>query len=213
MTWTSITWKEVEHLMMVIMLDEDHTHYSDAFGNIFEEDTLRKKQFLDGPKEVTMSKGGAAHAIVCYFCLYTCSNNDYVYCHLAATHLNIQWGCGECYNFMMGYVSKVHEHIQLHVKKSAKEQSQSSHKKDEGEVLGSPSDEKVSSNEEHSGEAPPPEEDDRDWSGSVLESGYWVAIKDELNLCKDPKWNFLPRKNFVEDGSSLIMKYHIFQIS
>ena len=35
--------KEVVHLTMIIVLDEDHMHYSDAFGNIFEEDTLRKK--------------------------------------------------------------------------------------------------------------------------------------------------------------------------
>ena len=35
--------KEVAHLTMIIILDNDHTHYSDAFGNIFEEDTLRKK--------------------------------------------------------------------------------------------------------------------------------------------------------------------------
>ena len=40
-------------------------HYSDAFGNIFKEDTLCKKQFLDGPDGVTMSKGGVAHTIVC----------------------------------------------------------------------------------------------------------------------------------------------------
>ena len=30
-------------LMMIIILDEDHRHYSDAFGNIFKEDTLCKK--------------------------------------------------------------------------------------------------------------------------------------------------------------------------
>ena len=60
--------KEVKHLMMVIVFDEDHTHYSDAFGNIFKEDTLHKKQFPDSPKGVTMSKGGAAHTIVCCFC-------------------------------------------------------------------------------------------------------------------------------------------------
>ena len=35
--------KEVMHLTMIIILDEDHTHYSDAFRNIFEEDTLWKK--------------------------------------------------------------------------------------------------------------------------------------------------------------------------
>ena len=34
---------EVQHLTMVIVLDEDYMHYSDAFGNIFEEDTLCKK--------------------------------------------------------------------------------------------------------------------------------------------------------------------------
>ena len=28
--------KEVKHLTMILMLDEDHTHYSDAFGNIFK---------------------------------------------------------------------------------------------------------------------------------------------------------------------------------
>ena len=32
----AIAVKEVEHLTMVLVLDEDHTHYSDAFGNIFE---------------------------------------------------------------------------------------------------------------------------------------------------------------------------------
>ena len=36
---------EVKHLTMVIMLDVDDTHYSDAFGNIFEEETLCKKWF------------------------------------------------------------------------------------------------------------------------------------------------------------------------
>ena len=34
--------KEVTHLTMV-MLDENHMHYSNAFGNIFKEDTLHKK--------------------------------------------------------------------------------------------------------------------------------------------------------------------------
>ena len=33
------------HLTMILMLDEDHTHYSDAFGNIFEGDALHKKHF------------------------------------------------------------------------------------------------------------------------------------------------------------------------
>ena len=114
---------EVQHLTMIIMLDEGHTHCSDAFGNIFEEDTLCKKQFPDGPDGVTTSRGGIAHAIVCHFCPYACSNNDYAYCHLAATHLNLQWGCGVCFKFVNRYMSKIHEHIQTHMKKSSKEQS------------------------------------------------------------------------------------------
>ena len=108
--------------MMIIMLDEDHTHYSDAFGNIFEEDTLYKKQFLGGLDGVTTSKGGTVHAIVCHFCPYACSNDNYAYHHLAATHLNLQWGCGVCFKFIKGYVSKICEHIQAHMKKSSKEQ-------------------------------------------------------------------------------------------
>ena len=35
--------KEVTHLTMIIVLDEDHMHYSDTFRNIFKEDTLCKK--------------------------------------------------------------------------------------------------------------------------------------------------------------------------
>ena len=114
---------EVTHLMMIIMFDEDHTHYSDAFGNISEEDTLHKKQFLDGLDGVTTSKGGAAHTIVCHFCPCACSNDDYAYHHLAATYLNLQWDCRVCYEFVNRYVSKIHEHIQGHMKKSSKEQS------------------------------------------------------------------------------------------
>ena len=40
--------KEVAHLTMVLMLDEDYTHYSDAFGNIFESGALCKKWFPKG---------------------------------------------------------------------------------------------------------------------------------------------------------------------
>ena len=107
--------------LMIIMLDEDHMHYSDAFGNIFEEDTLHKKWFPDGLDGVTTSKGGAAHDIVCCFCPYIYSNNDYAYCHLAATHLSLQWGCRVCYEFINRYMSKIREHIQAHMKKSSKE--------------------------------------------------------------------------------------------
>ena len=68
-----------------------------------------------------MSKGGATHVIVCHFCPYACSNNDYAYCHLAATHLNIQWGCRICFDFINGYLSKIREHVLSHQKRSSKE--------------------------------------------------------------------------------------------
>ena len=117
----AIVVKEVTHLTMILMLDEDHTHYSDAFGNIFEGDALHKKCFPDGPDGIQMRKGGAAHAIVCHFCPYTCLNDDYAYHHLAAIHLNIQWGCGICFGFMNGYLSKIREHVQSLQKKSSRE--------------------------------------------------------------------------------------------
>ena len=45
---------------MVLMLDEDHTHYSDAFGNIFESGTLSKKRFPEGSDGIKTKKGGPA---------------------------------------------------------------------------------------------------------------------------------------------------------
>ena len=44
----AVTVKEVTHLTMILVLDEDHTNYSNAFRNIFEEDTLHKKCFPGG---------------------------------------------------------------------------------------------------------------------------------------------------------------------
>ena len=52
--------KEVEHLTMVLVLDEDHTHYSDTFGNIFESGALSKKRFPEGSDGIKMKKGGPA---------------------------------------------------------------------------------------------------------------------------------------------------------
>ena len=52
--------KEVEHLTMVLVLDKDHTHYSDAFGNIFESGALSKKRFPEGLDGIKMKKGGPA---------------------------------------------------------------------------------------------------------------------------------------------------------
>ena len=127
--------KEVTHLTMILILDEDHTHYSDAFGNIFEGGALCKKHFPNGSKGIKMRKGGATWAIVCHFCPHACSNDDYAYCHLVAIHLNIQWGCGTCYGYVSGYLSKVREHIQSHCKKSSKERSCSSRRKDNGEQV------------------------------------------------------------------------------
>ena len=52
--------KEVEHLTMVLVLDEDHMHYSDTFGNIFESGALSKKWFPEGLDSIKMKKGGPA---------------------------------------------------------------------------------------------------------------------------------------------------------
>ena len=114
---------------MVLVLDKDHTHYSDAFGNIFESGALCKKQFPKGSDSIKTKKGGPTQAIVCHFCPHTCSNDDYAYCHLAAIHLNIQWGCRTCYGYVTRYLLKIREHVQSHLKKSSREQSRSSHKK------------------------------------------------------------------------------------
>ena len=74
----AVTVKEVMHLTMILMLDEDHTHYRDAFRNIFEGDALCKKHFPNGLDGIQMRKGGATHTIVCCFCLYACSNDNYL---------------------------------------------------------------------------------------------------------------------------------------
>ena len=49
---------------MVLVLDKNHTHYSDAFGNIFESGALSKKQFPEGSDGIKMKRGGPAQAIV-----------------------------------------------------------------------------------------------------------------------------------------------------
>ena len=157
--------KEVTHLTMILMLDKDHTHYSDAFRNIFKGDALCKKHFPEGPDGIKMRKGGATHTVVCCFCPYACVINDYAYHHLVATHLNIQWDCGICFGFMNGYLSKIREHVQSHQKKSSREQSHSSHKKDEDEGSGSSSD-GISSDEEGSIGKYQDGEDDGKWSSS-----------------------------------------------
>ena len=139
--------KEVAHLTMVLVLDKDHTHYSDAFRNIFESRVLCKTWFPEGSGGIKTKKGGATQAIVCHFCLHACSNDDYAYCHLVAIHLNIQWGCRTCYGYVSRYLSKVREHVQSHLKKSSREQSHSSHKKD-GSGKSDSSSDSVSSDEE-----------------------------------------------------------------
>ena len=160
----AIAVNEVTHLTMILVLHEDHTHYSDAFRNIFEGDALCKKHFPDGLDGIQMRKGGATYAIVCHFCLYACLNDDYTYHHLAAIHLNIQWGCRICFAFMNGYFR---EHVQSHQKKSSRERSHSSRKKDKDEGLGSSLD-GISSDEEGLIEEYHDEEDDGEWSSSDI---------------------------------------------
>ena len=54
----AIAVKEVANLTMVLVLDKDHTHYSDTFGNIFERSALCKKQFPKGLDGIKTKKGG-----------------------------------------------------------------------------------------------------------------------------------------------------------
>ena len=42
---------------MVLVLDKDHTHYSDTFGNIFESGALSKKHFPEGSDSIKTKKG------------------------------------------------------------------------------------------------------------------------------------------------------------
>ena len=159
--------KEVEHLTMVLVLDEDHTHYSDAFGNIFESGALCKKKFPKGSDGIKTKKGRPTQAIMCHFCPHACLNDDYAYRHLATIHLNIQWGCGTCHGYISRYLLKIREHVQSHLKRSSREQSHSSHKKS-GSRQSDSSLDGVSSNEDWSagelGEGK--EEDDEESSSS-----------------------------------------------
>ena len=158
--------KEVAHLTMVLVLDEDHMHYSNAFGNIFESGALCKKQFPKGSDGIKTKKGGPTQAIMCHFCPHACLNDDYAYRHLAAIHLNIQWGCGTCYGYVSRYLSKVREHVQSHLKKSSRERSHSSCKKSGSRQSDSSSD-GVSSNEDWStGELGEEEDDGNDEESS-----------------------------------------------
>ena len=158
--------KEVPHLTMVLVLDEDHTHYIDAFGNIFKSGALCKKQFPEGLGSIKTRKGGPARAIVCHFCLHTCSNDNYAYHQCSvAIHLNVQWGCGTCYGYVSRYLSKVREHIQSHHKKSSRERSRSSHKKGDSRKSDSSSDGVLSNEEWSAGELEEEEDEDKE-SGS-----------------------------------------------
>ena len=80
-------------------------------------------------------------------------------------HLNLQWGCGICFGFVNRYLSKIREHVQSHQKRSSREQSHSSHKKDKDKESGS-SLEGISSNEEGLVGDFQGEEDDCKWSSS-----------------------------------------------
>ena len=103
---------------------------------------------------------------MCHFCPHACLNDDYAYRHLAAIHLNIQWGCGTCYGYVSRYLSKIREHVQSHLKKSSREQSHSSRKKS-GSGKSDSSLDRVSSNEEWSaGELEDEDEDNEEESSS-----------------------------------------------
>ena len=68
----AIAVKEVEHLTMVLVLDEDHMHYSDTFGNIFESGALSKKRFPEGSDGIKTKKGWAhlSDSCVTFVCMH-----------------------------------------------------------------------------------------------------------------------------------------------
>ena len=103
---------------------------------------------------------------MCHFCLHACSNDDYAYRHLAAIHLNIQWGCGTCHGYVSRYLSKIREHVQSHLKKSSREQSWSSHKKSDSGQSDSSSDGVSSDDDWSAGELGEDEDDDDKESSS-----------------------------------------------
>ena len=144
-------------------------HYSDAFGNIFKRGALCKKHFPNGSSGIKTRKGGATQAIVCHFCPHACSNDDYAYRHLVAILLNIQWGCGMCFGYVSGYLSKIREHIQSHHKKSSREQSHLSHRKDEGGISELSSDSILSDEEKSVEEFEEEEEEDGKGSSSYAD--------------------------------------------
>ena len=111
-------------------------------------------------------KGWATWAIICHFCLHACSNDDYAYRHLVAIHLNIQWGCRTCYGYVSRYLSKVREHVQLHHKKSSREQSHSSCKKGDSAKSDSSSDGVLSNEEWSAGELEEEEDNDNNEESS-----------------------------------------------
>ena len=58
---------------MVLVLDEDHTHYSDAFRNIFESGVLSKKRFPEGVGRYKDKEGWACpsdHMSLLSACLF-----------------------------------------------------------------------------------------------------------------------------------------------
>ena len=169
---------------MILILDEDHTHYSDAFGNIFEGGALCKRHFPDRLSGIKTREGGATLAIVCHFCPHACSNDDYAYRNLRAIHLNIQWGYGMCYGYISGYLSKIREHIQSHHKKSSRDWSHLSHRKDNGRKSDSSSDGILSNDEGSIGEFEEEEEDEEE-DNDDKELGSYA---DEVSLdASDPE--------------------------
>ena len=104
---------------------------------------------------------------MCQFCPHTCLNDDYAYHHLAAIHLNIQWGCGTCHGYVSGYLSKIREHVQSHLKKSSREQSHSSHKKSGSRQSDSSSDGVLSNEDWSPGELGEEDDDGNDEESSL----------------------------------------------
>ena len=86
-----------------------------------------------------------------------------------AIHLNIQWGCGMCFGYISGYLSKIREHVQSHHRKSSRDQSNSSHRKNKGGKSDSSSNSILSNDEGSVEEFEEEEEDDDEESSSYAD--------------------------------------------
>ena len=144
------------------LLDDGHRAYQEAhelLGGLqkhLQGQCTHQEEF---PEAVKTVRGNEMWAIICLFCPFAASNDGYAYKHLAASHLNILWGCGECYNYANNNLSSFHQHMDRHSEEPAssthgelgKEDQDGSNQKDEPEEEEGEPDDKGSGSEDSLG--------------------------------------------------------------